>query len=142
MRKHSILFQKCDLNHFTKGVKVRYSLSAFAKSKASREKLNDLSVANDSTPLIRAFFVRGLRLSKINPLKGLFSMVGRKGQRLGVGCLPQMAVSHPFTSYRQAVRSEAVALKSICGATKMNLNTSLKPLLNSLTLCIIGGVYA
>ena len=84
------------------------------KTTASRDKLNYLSQANDSTPFNRAFFVRNIRTPKeyadfvfnLNPI--ILSMVERNGQPLVVGCLPVMAVSHPVTFYRQAVRSLAV----------------------------------
>ncbi|MGX3067123.1 host cell division inhibitor Icd-like protein [Ursidibacter arcticus] len=81
-----------------------------AKSTASREKLN-IYKAN-STPN-RAFFVREFRTPKENALGVVLSMVGRKGQPLAVGCSPCMAVSHPFTLYRQTVRSLAESLISI-----------------------------
>lgn len=101
-----------------------YALVVVAKSTASREKLNDLQLANSSTPLIRAFFVRSLRTPKENAFlknkeRSFLSMVGRIGQRLGVGCLPVETVSHPDTSYRPAVRSQAVAQKYTTGAITM-----------------------
>ena len=83
------------------------------KVKASREKLNYL-LANDSTPLNRAFFVRNIRTPQeyadfvfnLNPI--ILSMVERNGQSLLTGCFPVMAVSHPVTFYRPTVRSLAV----------------------------------
>lgn len=80
---------------------------------ASREKLNYLTLANDSTPQNRAFFVRNIRTPKeyadfvfnLNPI--ILSMVERNGQSL-TGCLPMLAVSHPVTFYRPTVRSLAV----------------------------------
>lgn len=83
------------------------------KTTASREKLNYLQLANDSTPFNRAFFVRNIRTPKeyadfvfnLNPI--ILSMVERNGPSL-TGCLPCMAVSHPVTFYRQTVRSLAV----------------------------------
>ena len=79
---------------------------------ASREKLN-LYLANDSTPLDRAFFVRDIRTPKeyadfvfnLNPI--ILSMVERNGPSL-TGCLPDMTVSHPVMLYRPTVRSLAV----------------------------------
>lgn len=59
-------------------------------------------MADTSTPFNRAFFVRGIRTPKENALSVIFSMVGRIGQRLTVGCLPLGAVFHPDTFYRQA----------------------------------------
>ena len=84
---------------------------------ASRGKLNYLHMANDSTPLDRAFFVRNIRTPKeyadfvfnLNPI--ILSMVERNGPSL-TGCLPCMAVSHPVTFYRPTVRSLAVDSKN------------------------------
>ncbi|WP_233113944.1 host cell division inhibitor Icd-like protein [Aggregatibacter actinomycetemcomitans] len=83
------------------------------KTIASREKLNYLSQANDSTPQNLAFFVRNIRTPKeyadfvfnLNPI--ILSMVERNGPSL-TGCFPVMAVSHPVTFYRPTVRSLAV----------------------------------
>ena len=81
---------------------------------ASREKLNYLPEANDSTPLNRAFFVRNIRTPKeyadfvfLNPI--ILSMVERNGPSL-TGCLPLVAVSHPVMLYRPTVRSLVVVL--------------------------------
>lgn len=79
---------------------------------ASRGKLN-LYLANDSTPLNRAFFVRNIRTPKeyadfvlhINPI--ILSMVERNEPSL-TGCLPDMAVFHLVTFYRPTVESLAV----------------------------------
>ena len=98
--------------NFTKCDQICEHISASAKSKASREKLN-LYKANDSTPFNRAFFVRNIRTPKeyadfvfnLNPI--ILSMVERNGPSL-TGCLPCMAVSHPVTFYRPTVRSLAV----------------------------------
>lgn len=94
-----------------------YALAVVAKSTASREKLN-LLMANDSTPLTRAFFVRSLRTPKENAFlknkeRSFLSMVGRNGQSLVAGCEPLVAVSHPVTLYHQAVRSKAVDIKNL-----------------------------
>ena len=99
--------------HFTKCGQICDYVYALAKSKASREKLNYLTLANDSTPQNRAFFVRNIRTPKeyadfvfnLNPI--ILSMVERNGQSL-TGCLPMLAVSHPVTFYRPTVRSLAV----------------------------------
>lgn len=80
---------------------------------ASREKLNYLSQANDSTPQNRAFFVRDIRTPKeyadfvfnLNPI--ILSMVERNEPSL-TGCFPVVAVSHLVTLYRPTVRSLAV----------------------------------
>ena len=99
--------------HFTKCGQICDYVHALAKSKASREKLNYLTLANDSTPQNRAFFVRNIRTPKeyadfvfnLNPI--ILSMGERNGQSL-TGCLPMLAVSHPVTFYRPTVRSLAV----------------------------------
>ena len=83
------------------------------KTIASREKLNYLQLADDSTPFNRAFFVRNIRTPKeyadfvfnLNPI--ILSMVERNGPSL-TGCFPIVAVSHPVTFYRPTVRSLAV----------------------------------
>ena len=80
---------------------------------ASRGKLNYLTLANDSTPLDRAFFVRNIRTPKeyadfvlhLNPI--ILSMVERNKPSL-TGCLPVMAVFHLVTFYRPTVESLAV----------------------------------
>ena len=103
--------------HFTKCGQICDYVHALAKSKASREKLN-LYKANDSTPFNRAFFVRNIRTPKefadfvfnLNPI--ILSMVERNGPSL-TGCFPIVAVSHPVTFYRQAVRSLAVVPKNL-----------------------------
>ena len=99
--------------HFTKCGPICDYVHALAKSKVSREKLNHLTLANDSTPFNRAFFVRNIRTPKeyadfvfnLNPI--ILSMVERNGTSL-TGCFPIVAVSHPVTFYRPTVRSLAV----------------------------------
>ncbi|WP_052124492.1 ash family protein [Gallibacterium anatis] len=95
----------------TNSPKPAYTLHAFAKSKASREKLNNLQLAN-STPLNRAFFVRNFRTPKERQFKACSSMVGRNRKGLALCRFPIVAVSHPVTFYRQAVRSLAVAFNN------------------------------
>ena len=79
---------------------------------ASRGKLNYLTLANDSTPLERAFFVRNIRTPQefadfvLFNLK-IHSMVERNRQSL-TGCLPVTAVFHPVMLYRPTVESLAV----------------------------------
>ena len=98
--------------HFTKCGQICDYIHALAKSKASRGKLN-LYLANDSTPLDRAFFVRNIRTPKeyadfvfnLNPI--ILSMVERNEPSL-TGCLPDMAVFHLVTLYRPTVESLAV----------------------------------
>ena len=102
--------------HFTKCGQICEYISALAKSKTSRGKLN-LYLANDSTPLNRAFFVRNIRTPQefadfvLFNLK-IHSMVERNGQPLSVGCFPHMTVFHPVTFYRPTVESLAVVSKN------------------------------
>lgn len=102
--------------HFTKCSQICDYVRALAKSKASRGKLN-LYLANDSTPLNRAFFVRNIRTPQefadfvLFNLK-IHSMVERNGQPLSVGCFPDMTVFHPVTFYRPTVESLAVVSKN------------------------------
>ena len=103
--------------HFTKCSQICDYVHALAKSKVSREKLNYLHMANNSTPQNRAFFVRNIRTPKefadfifnLNPI--ILSMVERNGPSL-TGCPPYVAVSHPVTFYRPTVRSLAVVPKN------------------------------
>ena len=104
-------------NHFTKCGQICDYVHVLAKSKTSREKLNHLTLANDSTPFNRAFFVRNIRTPKefadfvLSNLK-IHSMVERDRQSL-TGCLPMLAVSHPVTFYRPTVRSLAVVPENL-----------------------------
>ena len=103
-----------NLNPLQSAVKFGIISLQSQKTIASREKLNYLSQANDSTPQNRAFFVRDIRTPQ-NKLRILFqhlstiysSMVERNEPSL-TGCLPVMAVSHLVTLYRPTVRSLAV----------------------------------
>ena len=85
---------------------------------ASRGKLNYLQLANDSTPLDRAFFVRNIRTPKeyadfvfnLNPI--ILSMVERNEPSM-TGCLPIVAVFHLVTFYRPTVESLAVVPENL-----------------------------
>ena len=103
---------KFTISLLTDKTRLNYIKSAFAKSNASREKLN-FQMANNSTPN-RAFFVRAIYLSNKNSVifDKLFPMVERNGQPFAVGCFPFEAVSHPVTFYRPTVRSLAVVSKN------------------------------
>jgi len=98
---------------FTKCGPICEYISALAKSKVSRGKLNYLQLANDSTPQNRAFFVRNIRTPKeyadfvfnLNPI--ILSMVERNEPSM-TGCLPIVAVFHLVTFYRPTVESLAV----------------------------------
>lgn len=94
--------------YLTKKYKPRYFTNAFAKSKASRSKLN-IQKAN-STPK-RAFFVRRFHTPKENRLAVIQSMMACSGQPFAVGCFPFEAVCYPATRYRQSVASLAIALE-------------------------------
>ena len=109
-RTHKRLFS-CSL--LTDETRLNYIKPAFAKSSASRGKLN-LSMANNSTPN-RAFFVRAIYLSNKNSLISdkLFPMVERNGQPFAVGCFPLIAVFHPVTFYRPTVESLVVVPENL-----------------------------
>ena len=109
-RTHKRLFS-CSL--LTDETRLNYIKSAFAKSSASRGKLN-LSMANNSTPNC-AFFVRAIYLSNKNSLISdkLFPMVERNGQPFAVGCFPLIAVFHPVTFYRPTVESLVVVPENL-----------------------------
>ena len=88
------------------------------KTIASRGKLNYLTLANDSTPFNRAFFVRNNRTPKeyadfvfnLNPI--ILSMVERNEPSM-TGCLPIVAVFHLVTFYRPTVESLAVVPENL-----------------------------
>lgn len=109
----------CRKNCFTSLANKVYATLAFAKSEAERGNSNNLLVANTSTPFNdRAFFVRGLNTPKENDQSKngfvtFLSMVAFSGQRLIVGCVPQVAVFHPAKRYRQAVESKAIDSKNL-----------------------------
>lgn len=109
-----IFFNKNDkliLNSYlTKNACENYTCHAFAKSKASREKLN-IPEAN-STPT-RAFFVRNFRTPKERQFKACSSMVERNRHALSVASVPLVLVSHPVTFYRPTVRSLAVVFEKL-----------------------------
>ena len=94
----------------TNSPKPAYTCHAFAKSKASRDKLN-IQKAN-STPK-RAFFVRRFHTPKENRLAVIQSMMACSGQPFAVGCFPVKAVCYPATRYRQSVASLAIALEQL-----------------------------
>ena len=104
-------------NTLQSAVKFGIIFSQSEKVIASRGKLNYLTLANDSTPLNRAFFVRDIRTPKeyadfvfnLNPI--ILSMVERNEQSL-TGCLPKLAVFHLVTLYRPTVESLAVDSKN------------------------------
>ncbi len=100
-------------------VKFGIIFSQSEKVIASRGKLNYLTLANDSTPLNRAFFVRDIRTPKefadfvfIDQIYKSLSMVERNEPSL-TGCLPKLAVFHLVTFYRQTVESLAVVPENL-----------------------------
>ena len=105
-------------NTLQSAVKFGIIFSQSEKVIASRGKLNYLTLANDSTPLNRAFFVRDIRTPKeyadfvfnLNPI--ILSMVERNEQSL-TGCLPLLAVFHLVTLYRPTVESLAVVPENL-----------------------------
>ena len=105
-------------NTLQTAVKFGIILSQSEKVIASRGKLNYSTLANDSTPQNRAFFVRDIRTPKeyadfvlhINPI--ILSMVERNKPSM-TGCLPMLAVFHLVTFYRPAVESLAVVPENI-----------------------------
>ncbi|WP_439243780.1 ash family protein [Lonepinella sp. BR2474] len=121
---------KLQANHFTKSVDFRYSKNVLAKSSAEPRNSNDLSVANDSTPIYnRAFFVRSIRTpeesnrlnfervstlsNEVGTLKfepsNFLSMVACNGKGLALCCVPLIAVFEPVTRYRpKASKLQAV----------------------------------
>ncbi|WP_118856802.1 host cell division inhibitor Icd-like protein [Haemophilus haemolyticus] len=100
-------------NTLQSAVKFGIIFSQSEKVIASRGKLNIKLLANDSTPLDRAFFVRDIRTPKeyadfvfnLNPI--ILSMVERNGPSL-TGCFPITTVFHPVMLYRPTVESLAV----------------------------------
>ena len=105
-------------NTLQTAVKFGIILSQSEKVIASRGKLNYLLLANDSTPLNRAFFVRDIRTPKeyadfvfnLNPI--ILSMVERNKPSM-TGCLPIVAVFHLVTFYRPTVESLAVVPENL-----------------------------
>ena len=105
-------------NTLQSAVKFGIIFSQSEKVIASRGKLNYLQLANDSTPLDRAFFVRNIRTPKeyadfvlhINPI--ILSMVERNEPSM-TGCLPYVAVFHLVTLYRPTVESLAVVPENL-----------------------------
>jgi len=100
-------------------VKFGIIFSQSEKVIASRGKLNYLTLANDSTPLNRAFFVRDIRTPKefadfvfIDQIYKSLSMVERNEPSM-TGCLPKLAVFHLVTFYRPTVESLAVVPENL-----------------------------
>lgn len=108
-----------NLNPLQSAVNFGIILSQSEKVIASRGKLNYLTLANDSTPLNRAFFVRDIRTPKefadfvfIDQIYKSLSMVERNEPSL-TDCLPKLAVFHLVTFYRPTVESLAVVPENL-----------------------------
>ena len=107
-----------NLNPLQSAVKFGIIPPQSEKVIASREKLNYLPEANDSTPQNRAFFVRNIRTPKeyadfvfnLNPI--ILSMVERNEPSL-TGCFPVETVFHLVTFYRPTVESLAVVPENL-----------------------------
>ena len=107
-----------NLNTLQSAVKFGIIFLQSEKVIASRGKLNYLLLANDSTPLNRAFFVRDIRTPKeyadfvfnLNP--SILSMVERNEPAL-TGCFPVETVFHLVTFYRPTVESLAVVPENL-----------------------------
>lgn len=93
------IMQKILMDLLTKSARSPYPNSAFAKSKAECGNSNTL-LANSSTPLTRAFFVRSSRTPKERLKMACSAMVACSGQGFALDCFPIVAVFHPVTRYR------------------------------------------
>ncbi|WP_406812357.1 hypothetical protein [Histophilus somni] len=75
------------------------------KTSAEPQNSNIRQLANSSTPLNRAFFIRTIRTSQINPFaygaKCLISMVAYHGKGFALCCVPVDAVSELMIRCRQ-----------------------------------------
>ncbi|MWQ14898.1 hypothetical protein GHJ01_07840 [Glaesserella parasuis] len=86
-----------------------YAIHAFAKSEAEPRNSNR-HMANNSTPLTRAFFIRCTRTPKENALSVLLSMVACSGKGFALCCVPYVAVFEPVARYRPiSLETEAIA---------------------------------
>lgn len=117
----SAIMQKNLMDLLTKSARSPYSNSAFAKSKASRRKLNQSYKANTSTPSNRAFFVRSIRTPQKSDLYRLFSMVERNRHAYAWLLSLYEQFSYPVTLYRPNRRKfSGSSSKFIQGLHKMN----------------------
>ena len=106
--------QKFIQKHFTKCGQFLYSFPVVAKSTTEPANSNDETLANSSTPLIRAFFVRSPRIPKERLKKACSSMVACSGKGFALCCVPMFAVLQPVTRYRpQACKLQAVISKNL-----------------------------
>lgn len=86
-----------------------YAFHAFAKSKAEPRNSNR-HMANNSTPLTRAFFIRCSRTPKERYFVVCSSMVACSGKGSALCCVPYVAVFEPVARYRPiTLESEAIA---------------------------------
>lgn len=104
----------CKKNCFTSLANKVYSILAFAKSEAERGNSNNKTLANTSTPLIRAFFVRSTRTPKENNQSKngfvtFLSMVACNGKGSPFAVFQSSQFSTPLHVTAQTVESLAVA---------------------------------
>ncbi len=84
-----------------------YTASVIFKKIAKRDNLNNITKADNSTPLKRAFFV--CASINVKPCyNGFSSMVARDRKGFALCCIPWFAVCHPVTCYRLIVTNKAV----------------------------------
>ncbi|AIZ78677.1 ash family protein [Actinobacillus equuli] len=104
----------CKKNCFTSLANKVYAILAFAKSEAERGNSNNKTLANTSTPLIRAFFVRSTRTPKENNQSKngfvtFLSMVACNGKGSPFAVFQSSQFSTPLHVTAQTVESLAVA---------------------------------
>lgn len=93
----SVFFRK---KYLTECGQICDSSFAVAKSIAEPENSNYVTLANNSTPFYRAFFIRSARTSKERYNIACSSMVACSGKGFALCCVPKFAVSQPVTRYR------------------------------------------
>lgn len=95
---------------------IGYPVLVVAKSTAERQNSNNLYLANSSTPLTRAFFVRSLRTPQerleLQESPECLSMVGRNGKGSPFAVFQVSQFLTPLRSTAQTVRSLAVVPKN------------------------------
>ncbi|WP_181145616.1 host cell division inhibitor Icd-like protein [Haemophilus influenzae] len=103
-----------NLNPLQSAVKFGIIFLQSQKTIVSRGKLNYLLLANDSTPLNRAFFVRNIRTPKeyadfvLSIQNSIFLSMVERNEPSMTGCFPVETVFHLVTFYRPTVESLAV----------------------------------
>lgn len=96
---------------------IGYPFLVVAKSTAEPQNSYDLTLANDSTPLTRAFFVRSLRTPQerleLQESPERLSMVGRNGKGSPFAASQCLQFLSPLRSTAQTLRSLAVVSKKL-----------------------------